>query len=197
MTHRRTWIKCSLAIVLLWATAGAAMAWLSSFEVTPGSIVEGIRDKPIQSVPQTQRAGAVDDLAQRFNRLNVTQRRNPELMQEVRGQFESMTLEEQRAFIRQVMPVGVEPMIRAVLALPPKSRKRLVNRVMGDLGDDRAAAFRAMLGEEGVDQFVVQWLESFLNVDNPQMQFEMLPMIEQMMFRLQSGGRVDRDGRDE
>ena len=197
MQHRRTWLKSFLAIALLWAVAGAAMAYLASFEVTPQSVVAELRAQPLNALPADQRPDAVANLADRLNRLNVFERRDPTLMAEVRGQFEQMSPDEQRAFIKQIMPPGVEPMIRAVLAMPPKQRKQLIDQATSELANERTAAFREMLGDEGFDAFVVQWLTAFVNVDDPKMQFEMLPMIEQMMARLQRGRRWDDDDREE
>lgn len=197
MRHRRTWLKSLLAIALLWAVAGAAMAYLASFEVTPQSVVADLREQPLASIPADQRPDAVATLADRLNRLNVFERRDPALMAEVRGQFEQMTLDEQRTFIKQIMPPGVEPMIRAVLAMPPKQRKQLIDQATSELTNERTAAFREMLGDEGFDAFVVQWLTAFVNVDDPKMQFDMLPMIEQMMARLQRGRSWEDDDREE
>lgn len=197
MNHRRVWLRCLVGLMLLWAVSGSAMAWLATFEPTPEKLVEQIADRPLEDASPEQRERAVLELAEQMNRLGLDERSDPALLAAVADQFAQMNDDERRLYLEQITPAGIEPAIRRVIEMAPKVRQNFTTSALASADEESmAVVLRAQLGEEQFDALVVQWLSAYLEGGDPQLQFQVQPLIEQMLARMQRSGGSPREARD-
>ncbi|MEM1027962.1 MAG: hypothetical protein AAGJ38_07740, partial [Planctomycetota bacterium] len=124
----RRWSAGALALGVVWLGVAVTLQAAKAKQADPAVVVEAAK---AVGLPENQedRAAAIERLSQRMQRLSLTERVEPELVVAVEGAFQTMTPAEQHAFIRDVMPPGLEMMVQAFQAMDETERRLVIDRL--------------------------------------------------------------------
>lgn len=130
------------------------------------------------------RAARIAALAQRVRGLSPDDRLDPRLETELAAVVARMTPAERRDFVQRVLPMGIEPMIRAYAAMDDDTRDRVTDRLFRHFNESR------WLGE-GVDReafgvMVESAVAQFQAADDPQQKLEDWSTLQRMLQVMQT-----------
>ena len=161
-------------------TVGMAKAW------TPEPQAVAAEAQRVQALPAdaAERAEAIAALVGQLQRLTLDDRLDPELIEAVESAVAEMTPEEQRAFVRDVMPPGLEPMVRAFEAMDHERQRQVLVRVRQEF--KHAGWLSPDTDRDTFNELVRTTTQTFLNSDDPEEQLDLLPTMQQMLRVMQT-----------
>ncbi|MEM6551529.1 MAG: hypothetical protein AAF750_05315 [Planctomycetota bacterium] len=185
MKRRRTWLITVASIAAAWALLAGALFALNRAEPTPADVTAFLKNTPWNTLSAEQRREALDDLADRVNRLPPDARFDPTLGDALRDRFALLTPDEQQRYLDQTLPRGFEQMMQAINAMPRDERQRLVDRALQDMEsefdrDPEQAPDPAIL-----QQFINQGMRSYLKDASAETKLDLQPLIQQIQSELQ------------
>ncbi|MEM1210986.1 MAG: hypothetical protein AAGI68_01695 [Planctomycetota bacterium] len=185
MNRRRTWLITACSIAAGWALVGLAVFAINRAEPTPADVTRFVVDTDWDALSPDQRRDALDELADRVNRLPPNARFDPTLGQALRNRFALLTPQEQQRYLDQTLPQGFEEMMQAINAMPRDERQRLVERALRDMDDELARNADEAPDDAIVQQFVNEGMRSYLRDASAETKLDLQPLIQQLQAELQ------------
>lgn len=183
--------KILVALVLVWAVAGAGIYLARSAKPTPEKIARYLEAHPVWEQSHTERTRIVERVAADLNRLTFEQRQELRRSGELRSFVSALTPGEQELFIDLTLPEGFRQMMEAFNRMEPERRQRMVQRALDDI--ERAereglppGAETTEFDEQLTRKIVSQGLEAFYTEANAEVKMELAPVIERLQRSLQN-----------
>ena len=175
----RIWKTAAVALVAIWVVAGVAIFFSRAIRPTPESLAAYIRDNPIEGLTPDRRAGVIEGVADRLNRLTFEQRQQLRETRIDRKFFEQMTPDERRAFLESTLPEGFRQLMLALNKMKPEERKRIVNRALDDISRD-SPEIAERIEDEDARKMLSEGLGAFYEDASADVKLDFAPVIEKL-----------------
>lgn len=186
-----------LAVGLVWAIALAGYFIAQRATVTPEKVRSYMSAVDLGKLSASERAAALQRLAELLNRLSLEERRELRLGQEAGDWFAQMTEAEKLEFLEATLPTGFKQMIAAFEELPEDKRRRTVDDALRRLQDQARRTARES-GQSGSNappplspeleaKVRTIGLKSFYSESSAQTKAELAPLLEEMQKAMESG----------
>src|ERR1019366_3684247 len=188
------------AVCAIWlvALAGIRIARNAKMTVDKGKAYAESVD--LRKLSGAARAKAIQELADKLNRLSIEERRKARMDRLGWGWFSEMTEEEKATFIEATMPTGFKQMLTSFEQLPEEKRRRSIDDALRRLREarDQGAAGPGAGGQGGTNgppvlsaelQAKVRTigLKTFYSQSSAQTKAELAPVLEEMQRVMESG----------
>ena len=192
---------CGIAICVIWAVALGAYRYARNAKMTAEKVKAYADSIDISKLSGEARARALQELADRLNRLSLEERRKARLERATWSWFDRMTEEEKAAFIEATMPTGFKQMLTSFEQLPEEKRKLAINDALRRLKDarDRAGLEGGgsrggsgtnrppVLSEDLQSKVRTIGLKTFYSQSSAQTKAELAPVLEELQRIMESG----------
>ena len=186
------------ALVSIWVVAMAGYHIAQNLKVTPDKVRAYVGSVDFSHLTGTDRAAAIQKLADMLNALTMEERRSLRLDHTAYQWFEQMTEEEKSAFLEATMPTGFKQMITAFENLPADKRQRVVDQSVKQMRDARAkmaatgqlppqGTNNPVLSQDLQDEVTKIGLKTFYSQSSAQTKAELAPFLEEMQRTMESG----------
>lgn len=191
----------ALALVAVWGLALAGFLIAKNARMTAEKVCAYVESVDLSKLSGVERARAIQELADKINRLSREERQRLRLGRTGFGWFDQMTEEEKGAFIEATMPTGFKQALAAFEEMPAEKRQRMVDEAVKRLRetnvkmqsqspDARSATNRApVLSEELQMKMRTIGLKTFYSESSAQTKAELAPALEELQRVMESGGR--------
>ncbi|MEM6392699.1 MAG: hypothetical protein AAF797_08005 [Planctomycetota bacterium] len=186
MKRRRTWLITTASIAAAWALLAGALFALNRAEPTPAEVTAFLQSTPWNTLSADERRAALDELADRVNRLPPDARFDPTLGEALRDRFAQLAPDEQQRYLDQTLPRGFEQMMQAINAMPRDERQRLVDRALQDMQSEFNRDPDEAPDDAIVQQFINEGMRSYLRDASAETKLDLQPLIQQIQTELQS-----------
>ena len=187
-----------VALVGIWMLAWAGHKISQSFQMTAEKVQAYVNEVDLSKLAGAARAKALQDLADKLNRLSLEERQRLRAGRLTERWFEQMTEQEKGAFIEATMPTGFKQMLAAFEDQPEEKRRRAIDEALKRL---REVNRRSPDGQAGIGQGTnapplsaelqakVQTidLKSFYSQSSAQTKAELAPVLEELQKVMESG----------
>src|SRR3954464_2076340 len=112
------------AILAIWAVATTGYIIARNSKMTAEKLKAYADSVDLSKLSASARARAIQELADKLNKLSGEERRRARIDRMTNRWFEQMTEEEKAQFIEQTMPTGFKQMLSAFEQLPEDKRQR-------------------------------------------------------------------------
>jgi hypothetical protein len=179
------WAGAVLAGVWLLAWAGFSIA--GSFKMTAEKFSTFASGLDLTKLNGDQRARALQELADKLNRLPAEERRQVRLGQVQGRLFNEMTDAEKGAFIEATMPTGFKQMLSSFEQLPADKRRKAIDNALRRLrsGGDHPPA--PPISEDLQKKIMAAGLKTFYQESSAQTKAEVAPLLEELQRMMESG----------
>lgn len=188
MTRRRTWTLSGIALLSVWLVVGVAIVLANRAQPTPDAVATFAASQDFASMSTEARLNAIDELADRMNRLDFEQRRDPALQREIRDLFEDMTEDERVRYVEAALPRGLEQFFDAINEMDRDERQAFVDEALANMRRDMDAASRAELEAQVDDpafQTVInEGMRAYMRDASAEAKLDLEPLITEMQLRL-------------
>ena len=196
---RPVWL-CGITIFVIWLVALGAYRIARNAKMTAEKVKAYADAVDISKLSGEARAKAIQELADRLNRLPLEERRRARLDRSAWMWFDRMTEEEKGTFIEATMPTGFKQMLTSFEQLPEEKRKFAINDALRRLkeGRDRAGLGGGgrrgngtngapVLSEELQGKIRTIGLKTFYSQSSAQTKAELAPVLEELQRIMESG----------
>lgn len=182
-----------------WAAAVLAGVWLlawigfhiaGSFKMTAEKFSAFANGLDLTKLNADQRAKALQELADKLNRLSAEERRQVRLGQIQGRLFNEMTDAEKGAFIEATMPTGFKQMLSSFEQLPAEKRRKAIDGALRRLrtaGADDNRHPAPPMSDDLQKKIVATGLKTFYQESSAQTKAEVAPLLEEIQRMMESG----------
>ena len=200
LSQRQKAVVWAAAVLIgIWALAAVGYVIARNAKVTAEKVRAYVESVDLARLSAADRAKALQELADKINRLSREERQRLRLDRTAFRWFEEMTEEEKSAFIEATMPTGFKQMIAAFEELPEERRRRAVDDALRRLreANNRMQAGAAVMGggtnqppisEELQAQVRTIGLKAFYSQSSAQTKAELAPVLEELQRVMEMGG---------
>jgi hypothetical protein len=183
------------AILAIWAVATTGYIIARNSKMTAEKLKAYADSVDLSKLSASARARAIQELADKLNKLSGEERRRARIDRMTNRWFEQMTEEEKAQFIEQTMPTGFKQMLSAFEQLPEDKRQRSVADAVRRLKDAQAQAGQSTNGPAGTNQLSAELqakvrtigLKTFYSQSSAQTKAELAPVLEELQKVMESG----------
>ncbi|MEM9418336.1 MAG: hypothetical protein AAGA25_04670 [Planctomycetota bacterium] len=180
----RRWSVGFAVLVAVWVGVGLTIGVAKANKPTSAKVVVEAQDATELPDDQAGRVSQIERLAERIQQLSLDERLDPQLIEAIEQSFASMTPGEQQAFVLNIMPPGLEPMINAFHAMDDTQKRLAVDRLR------RAFKHAGWIPEDTDRATFRTWVESsmsaFSETQDPEVQLDLLPVMQQVLHAMQT-----------
>jgi hypothetical protein len=187
-----------VVLVGIWALAAVGFVIARNAKVTAEKVRAYVESVDLAKLSAADRAKALQELADKINRLSREERQRLRLDRTAIGWFEQMTEDEKGQFIEATMPTGFKQMITAFEELPEEKRRRAVDNALRGLREasNRMQGSAAVVGvtnpppisEELEAKVRTIGLKTFYSQSSAQTKAELAPVLEELQRVMEMGG---------
>ncbi|MBB6428538.1 hypothetical protein [Algisphaera agarilytica] len=180
----RRWLTGLGVLIVVWAGVGLTVGVAKAKKPTSGKVA--VEAQKAAEIPGDRgwRAPQLERLAERIQQLSLDDRLDPQLIEAIEASFASMTPAEQRAFVRDIMPPGLEPMIQAFREMDDTQKRLAIDRLR------REFKHAGWIAEDTDRSTFSAWVESsvsaFSETEDPEAQLDLLPVMQQVLRAMQT-----------
>jgi hypothetical protein len=190
---------CLAAMAVIWIVALTGFALARHARMTADKVLAYMQSVDLNKLSAAARSRAIQDLADKLNRLSYEERRKARLDREGWSWMNKMTEEEKAQFLEATMPTGFKQMLTAFEQLPEDKRKRTVDDTLRRLREarDRMATDAGapppgtngppVLSKELEARVRTIGLKTFFNESSAQTKAELAPVLEELQRVMESG----------
>jgi len=196
---RPVWLG-GIAIGAVWLLALGAYRIASNAKMTAEKVKAYADAVDISKLSGETRAKAIQELADRINRLSLEERRKARLDRAAWTWFDRMTDEEKGSFIEATMPTGFKQMLTSFEQLPDEKRKQAIDDALRRLKEARDRSDVAggdrqrggtnsppVLSAELQARIRTIGLKTFYSQSSAQTKAELAPVLEELQRVMESG----------
>lgn len=173
------WIKIALVLAAVWAAAFGVISWSRSSRPTAQSLSTYMEELQFDKMNTAEREKVLRHVAEQLNRLDFKQREELRTMRRDRVFFEKLTTEERKEFLELTLPQGFRELMRALNAMTPDERKKVVNRALRNI-ERESPEIAERFTEKDVAQIVSRGLETFYEDANADVKLDFAPVLERL-----------------
>ncbi|MEO0514466.1 MAG: hypothetical protein AAF086_04130 [Planctomycetota bacterium] len=173
-----------LALSVVWVGVGLTVQAARAKAPQTAEVVQKAKRVTALPADPQERAAQLQSLVQRVQRLSLDDRLDPELIDAVESAVAEMTPEEQRGFVRDLLPPGLDQMARAFAAMDDEQKRLATDRLRREFkhngwlpADTDRQTFSALIDTS---------MSAFLETDDPEAQLDLLPMMQQILQAMRS-----------
>lgn len=197
--RQRAVVWAAGVLVGVWVLAGVGYLIARNAKVTAAKVQAYVESVDLSKLSAADRARALQELADKINRLSREERQRLRLDRTAFRWFEQMTEPEKGAFIEATMPSGFKQMINAFEELPEERRRRAVDDALRRLreANTRMQGGAVVMGggtnpppisEELQAKVRTIGLKSFYSQSSAQTKAELAPVLEELQRVMEMGG---------
>jgi hypothetical protein len=196
--RQRAVVWAATALVGIWALAAVGFVIARNNKVTAEKVRAYVESVDLAKLSAADRAKALQELANKINRLSREERQRLRLDRTVFAWFEQMTEDEKGQFIEATMPTGFKQMISAFEELPAEKRRRAVDNALRGLREasNRMQGGAVVTGvtnpppisEELEARVRTIGLKTFYSQSSAQTKAELAPVLEELQRVMEMGG---------
>jgi hypothetical protein len=185
-----------LAVAVIWVVALAIYALAQNSKVTAEKLRAYVEATDLSKLSGSARAKAIQDLADKLNRLSLEERRRVQMERFAARWFQEMTEEEKAQFLEATMPTGFKQMLTSFEQLSEEQRRRAVGDALRRLKDVQAKAPPSdnpggtnipPLSPELEAKVRSIGLQAFYSQSSAQTKAELAPVLEELQRVMESG----------
>ncbi len=173
-----------MALTAVWVGVGFTVQAARATAPESAKVVEEAQRVTALPADAQERAAQLQSLVQRVQRLSLDDRLAPELIDAIESAVAEMTPQEQRAFVRDLMPPGLEQMARAFAAMNDEQKRLATDRLRREFKHNGWLA--ADTDRQTFSALIDTSLSAFLETDDPEAQLDLLPMMQQILKAMRS-----------
>ncbi len=159
--------------------------------MTAEKVVAFVASVNLSKLSAADRAKAIQDLADKINKLSYEERQRMRADRSGERWFEQMTEEEKGQFIEATMPTGFKQMINAFEEMPEDKRRRAIDGALKRLREARVqaggATNRPPISPELEAKVRTIGLKTFYSQSSAQTKAELAPVLEELQRAMESG----------
>jgi hypothetical protein len=142
---RPSWFKISALLAGLWLVLGSVLWWLGERQPSPEKVVAFAAAHGVDGKAEAERGQMVQAVAAEYQRLDVDQRRELLLSQDLKPWWTALTLPERHTFRMAIFPQSLQ-LVEAFDRLEPQQRQKNVTRMLETLRKKTDGQFAPKLG---------------------------------------------------
>lgn len=173
------WVKVLGVVVLVWLVAGAVIFWSRSARPTARSLSAYMEAHTLEGRSEEERQRVIRHVATQLNRFDFQEREELRKLRQDRRMYQQMTPNERREFIELTLPQGLHELMRALNAMSPEERKRVVNRALRDLERD-SPELAGRVSDADVARLMSQGISAFYDEASAEVKLDFAPVIERL-----------------
>jgi hypothetical protein len=193
--RQRAVVWAGAALVGIWAVALTGHWIARNAKMTAEKVTAFIGSVDLSKLSGAARAKAIQDLADRINKLSYQERQRMRGDRSGERWFEQMTEEEKGQFIEATMPTGFKQMINAFEEMPEDKRRRAIDEALKRLRETRLQAGGAPNGSTNPPPISPELeakvrtigLKTFYSQSSAQTKAELAPVLEELQRAMESG----------
>jgi len=196
--RQRAVVWAAAVLVGIWALAAVGFIVARNAKVTAEKVRAYIESVELAKLSAAERARALQELADKINRLSREERQRLRLDRTAFRWFEQMTEDEKAQFLEATMPTGFKQMISAFEELPEEKRRRAVDDALKRLreANNRMQGGAVVIGgtnqppisEELEARVRTIGLKTFYSQSSAQTKAELAPVLEELQRVMEMGG---------
>lgn len=197
--RQRAVVWAAVVLVGIWALAAVGFVIARNAKVTAEKVRAYVESVDLAKLSTADRAKALQELADKINRLSRDERQRLRLERTAFGWFEQMTEDEKGQFIEATMPTGFKQMITAFEEMPEERRHRAVDNALRRLreANNRVEGGAVVMGggtnqppisEELQAKMRTIGLKTFYGQSSAQTKAELAPVLEELQRVMEMGG---------
>lgn len=165
--------------MLVWIAVGVTVQ--AARAKAPQSAVVVAEAKRVNALPADPevRAAQLRALVTRVQRLSLDERLDPELIDAIESAVAEMTPQEQRSFVRDLLPPGLEQMIQAFQRMDEEQKRLATDRLRREFKHN--GWLPADTSRQAFADLIESSTRAFIDTDDPAAQLDMLPMMQQIL----------------
>lgn len=192
----------AIAIVLIWAIAGAGYWIARSAKMSPEKIMAYMRSVDFAKLSAEERHRALVALAAKLNAVPRDERRHAHWGDIWQPWFKEMNEAEKEEFIAATLPTDIKQMLDAFEKMPPEKRKKTVDDAIKNMRknqdkdqqqasqDDNSSQTNkplAQLSPEAEQRMQTLGLRTFYSESSAESKAELAPLLEEVQRQMESG----------
>jgi hypothetical protein len=196
--RQRAVVWAAAVLVGIWALAAVGFVVARNAKVTAEKVRAYVESVELAKLSAAERARALQELADKINRLSREERQRFRLDRATLRWFEEMTEDEKGQFLEATMPTGFKQMISAFEELPEEKRRRAVDDALRRLreANNRMQGGAVVMGvtnqppisEELEAKVRTIGLKTFYSQSSAQTKAELAPVLEELQRVMEMGG---------
>src|SRR5688572_22767744 len=196
--RQRAVVWATAVLVGIWALAAAGFVMARNAKVTAEKVRAYVESVDLAKLSAAERAQALQELADKINRLSREERQRLRLDRTALAWFEQMTEDEKAQFIEATMATGFKQMISAFEELPEDKRRRAVDNALRSLREasNRTEGGAAVVGvthpppisEELEARVRTIGIKTFYSQSSAETKAELAPVLEELQRVMEMGG---------
>lgn len=194
MPRQRIWLTAAILLAAIWSVVAVVMHETDDLVSWPGKVQALVEEAPWlagEKWSDEKRRGYLAKVITNYQRLDVGQRKTlrEDAQDSLTKFFDSLTEAEQKEYASRTIEPLFEVIDRGLKALPVEERKRIVNRMRGDVkgirGNDAEGDRLAEQDRQFMDDLMAEDPILFLREASVKQKIEMAPVLEDMQTRVQ------------
>lgn len=173
-----------LALMLVWVGVGVTVQTARARAPQADGVVAQAKQVTALPADDAVRAERLRALVERVQRLSLDDRLDPDLVAAIESAVAQMTPTEQRSFVRDLLPPGLEPMARAFQVMDEDQKRQVLSRLRQEF--KHAGWLPADTDRDTFNELVETTTQAFLNTDDPEEQLDLLPTMQRMLRVMQT-----------
>lgn len=194
MPRQRIWLTAAILLAAIWSVVALVMHETDDLVSWPEKVQDLVEEAPWlagEKWSDEKRRGYLAKVITNYQRLDVGQRKTlrEDAQDSLTKFFDSLTEAEQKEYASRTIEPLFEVIDRGLKALPLEERKRIVNRMRGDVkgmrGNDAEGDRLAEQDRQFMDDLMAEDPILFLREASAKQKIEMAPALEDMQTRVQ------------
>lgn len=178
------WTKTAVALLLVWAFAGAVIYFARKAKPTAASVtalVQGFGGGARVGASRSRDLARIEDA---INRLPFEERQQLQRSGVTRKFFESLAPDEQLAFLDATLPSGFKQLMESFNKMEPERRRKVVQRALDEMKKREGEEPSRVPDEKIVQRVADEGLRAFYSEASADVKLDLAPLIEQMQKNL-------------
>jgi DNA-directed RNA polymerase specialized sigma24 family protein len=189
MNHRRILIQAAGVLVLVWAVVFVVRAAAGSQRVTAEKIDQAVAAAGLEDWSGGIPAGAelredrVREIAGMFNQLDFAEREKARDLRLGERVYRPLAPDERRLFIDLTVEESMKSLMRALDAMNPEERRKIVERGLNEIATGRTAEEMQRaeeMGEELLARITEEGVEAYFEQTGPDTKLDLAPLMDAM-----------------
>ena len=173
------WLKVAGVLVLVWVVAGGLIYWSRASRPTAQSLSAYMEAQTLENLGPAERGRVIRNVADQLNRLDFKDREELRKLRRDREFFQQLTPGERKEFLELTLPQGFSELMKALNAMSPNERKKVVRRALRGIERDNPELAERFT-EKDAAQVVSRGLEAFYEDANADVKLDFAPVIERL-----------------